>query len=130
MRLFGRTSLPALERVMTLSAWKQRAHASNVANANTPGYKRLEARFSDVLAAAGGPGMAVEKTDAGHLDPATPAPGSPIALHQAPAAGGSSEVELDQEMVALAQDQMSFELAARVASLRIAGIRASIMGRK
>jgi flagellar basal-body rod protein FlgB len=129
MRLFDKTSLPALERAMTLAAWKQRAHASNVANVSTPGYKRLEARFSDVLAATEGPGIGVDKTNPGHLDPSPPGP-NPVQLHTAPAAGGSSEVELDQEVVALAQDELAFDLEARVASLRLAGIRASIVGKK
>jgi flagellar basal-body rod protein FlgB len=129
MRLFDKTSLPALERAMTLAAWKQRAHASNVANAGTPGYKRLEARFSDVLAATEGPQFEVEKTDEGHLDPGTTAP-NPVQLHVAPAADGGPEVELDQEMVALAQVELTFDLEARVAGLRLAGIRASINGKR
>jgi flagellar basal-body rod protein FlgB len=129
MRLFDKTSLPALERAMTLAAWKQRAHASNVANANTPGYERVEARFSDVLAATEGPQLGVDKTAPGHLDPSSPVP-NPVQVHVAPAANGGTGVELDQEIVALAQDELAFDLEARVAALRLAGIRASITGRK
>lgn len=115
---------------MTQNAWKQRAHASNVANASTPGFERLEARFSDALAAAGGPNLGVEKTQPGHLDPGAATPGGGVSLQPVVGPDGDRQVDLDQEVVALAQDQMSFELAARVASLRIAGIRASITGRR
>jgi len=126
MGLFENTSLPTLAKMMNLAAWKQRVYSGNVANASTPGYERREARFADELAAANG--MQLATTEPGHLG--TPAAGDPVPqVGRDPLAKGPG-IDLDQEMVALAENELRFDLAARAANLRVAGIRAAITGHR
>lgn len=125
MRIFDQTSLPALARVMHLASWRQKTYANNVANADVQGYRRQEVNFASQLAAQGG--LQMEATQAGH---AGTAPSADPALVVQPDAAAGEGIDLDQEMVAIAANQMHFDMAARVASLRIAGIRTSIVGHR
>ncbi len=126
MGFFDNTSLPSLAKVMNLAAWKQRVYSGNVANVSTPGYERREARFADELAAANG--MALAATQPGHLG--MQAAGEPVPLVVRDPLAKGPGIDLDQEMVALAENELRFDLAARVATLRVAGIRAAITGHK
>lgn len=125
MRIFDQTSLPALARVMHLAASRQKTYANNVANADVEGYRRQEVTFASQLAAQGG--LQMEATQPGH---AGAAPGEDPAVLVKPDPAAGDGIDLDQEMVAIAGNQMHFDLAARVASLRIAGIRTSIVGHR
>jgi flagellar basal-body rod protein FlgB len=124
MRFFDGTSLPALSRAMHLASWRQKTYASNVANAAQDGWVRRDVRFTEVAAQAG-PRLAA--TQPGHaVQPVTAEP----ALRLESDAPASPGIDLDREMVALASNQMRFELAARAAALRIAGLRSAISGRR
>lgn len=125
MRIFDNTSLPALARVMNLAVWRQKTYASNVANANVEGFQRQDASFASQLAAQGG--LQMEATQPGHAG--SPPADDPTVLVK-PDRTAEPGVDLDQEMVALAENQMHFDLAARVTSLRVAGIRTSIVGHR
>lgn len=50
--LFNNPSITVLERQLDASALRQRVIANNIANANTPGFKKSEVSFSDQLQAA------------------------------------------------------------------------------
>ena len=126
MRIFDNTRLPALARVMNLAVWRQKTYANNVANADVGGFQRQDANFASQLAAQQG-GLQMEATQSGHAG--SPPADDPTVLVR-PDRTAEPGVDLDQEMVALAENQMHFDLAARATSLRIAGIRSSITGRR
>lgn len=46
------TSTNLLEKMMNVSATKHKVIANNIANVNTPGYKRMEVSFEDQLSRA------------------------------------------------------------------------------
>lgn len=125
MRIFDNTGLPALARVMNLAAWRQKTYANNVANAGVEGYQREDANFASQLAAQDG--LQMTATEPGHAS-SPPADDPAVLVKPDPKAGPG--IDLDQEMVALAQNQMQFDLAARATSLRIAAIRSSIVGHR
>lgn len=126
--LFSKTSLAALQRLMDLGAEKQRTHAKNLANADTPGYSRKAVRFSDELERAGASAVRITTTDPRHMTATAKAdPG--IEVFEEPAEDGRPGVDVEQEVVDLAANQMKFNMAARLATLKIAGLRASIQGR-
>ena len=125
--LFGRTAIPALRRVMDLSAWQQRASATNLAHADTPGYERRDVRFADELRRAGGPPVGLEVTHPAHIRKAGTQP-TAVEVYKVPTEKGSRPVGVEEEMVALAESQLRFSVAARVAALRIQSLRASIRG--
>jgi len=125
MRFFDGTSLPGLSRVMHLASWRQKTYATNVAHVANEDWVRREVRFADALAKHGG--LRLAATQPGHA--AEPQEQEPALRVEA---DGSAErgVDLDREMVALAANQMRFELAARAAALRVAGLRSAIAGRR
>lgn len=110
---------------MDLSAWRQRVYASNVANAATPGYRRQEVRFADELRRAEGRSLALKVTQPGHLGhPRAQTPA--VEIYEDTSADGSSGVDVEREMVSVAENQLRFSLAARLASLRIQALRSSV----
>ncbi len=125
--LFQRTVLPDLERAMDLRAVRQRTYASNLANVSTPGYERKEARFVDELREAERQ-VRLRATDPRHFGVASPRP--EVEIRPARDIGGEPDVDLDNEMVAIARNKLEFDLAARIAILKIAGLRSSIHGRR
>jgi len=124
--LFNRTALPALRKLMDLSAARQRVYAENLANASTPGYNRREARFADELGKAEGASLEAAKTDPGHLT-AGEAEARSVEEYEDPEAAGG-EVDVEREMVSLAETQLRFAVSARLATLKIASLRNSIRG--
>jgi flagellar basal-body rod protein FlgB len=113
--LFDTTQV-ALERAIAGTSQRQQALASNLANANTPGYQRVDVEFHDALAAALGRGRdAVEHT---------------TFTAQVDAAGATradgSTVDVDAESAKLAANALEHQAAVQVAATRIAIIKSAI----
>lgn len=105
--------LDLLKRAMTTYEWRMQALASNVANLDTPGYKRMAVSFED------------------KLQEAMHAVDSPRALA---AVEPSMEVEerppvLEDEMMDLADTQMRVHLSTRALREHYDLMRTSITGR-
>ncbi len=122
----GRTALPLLGKIMDLSTAKQRAYAENMANVNTPDYKRLEVKFSDELSRTGNNPSRIATTHPGHIGSGTAKEPVPE-MYEDPATGDRG-VDVEKEMVSLAENQLRFNFTARLAALKIAGLRTSIRG--
>jgi flagellar basal-body rod protein FlgB len=113
------TTQSALEAAISGAAQRQQALAANLANANTPGYQRVDVDFHSTLSAALG------SEDAGD------------ALHavkfsaQVDAAGATradgSTVDVDAESAKLAANALEQQAAVQVAHARI-GILKAAMG--
>ena len=103
-----------LAQVMTAAGLRHRVIAQNVANVNTPGYKRLEVRFEDELtkSLAGG-------------GPAKPA----VVRADGPERVDGNTVDIDREMGDMNKNALLYQAAAQVASFRLAALRSSITGR-
>ncbi len=127
-RLFAGTSIPALKKIMDLGAARQRARAGNLANAAVEGYERRDARFADEMNRAGRKRVKMAHTHPGHMGSPKTA-GVEIAVKVEPGLDGTTKVDMEEELVSLAANQLKFNLAARLANLRIMGLRASIQGR-
>src|SRR4051794_10338585 len=117
--LFDTTQM-ALERSISGAAQRQEALAANLANADTPGYQRVDVDFHGALAAAmrsADPRSAVAQTTF-----ATQADGSVGAVR----ADGST-VDVDAEAAKLAANALEQESAVQVLHARL-GILKSAMG--
>ncbi len=125
--LFDRADLASLRRVMDLSAWRQRTCASNVANAETPDYRRQDVSFADELEKAGGKTLRLSSTHPAHIGTGQRAAQGPQ-VYEVPVEEGGGPVEIEREMVSLAENQLRFSFAARLSALRIQGLRSSIRG--
>ncbi len=119
--------LDRLKLFLDYAARKQQVVSSNLANAETPGYRAKDLRFSDVLQEelTGAP---IRRTDPRHL------PGKPTLarLRETAAAGGDSlgydgnNVDLDKEMTALAENVLKFSVATRMVQQRMHLLRSVI----
>ena len=111
MGLFDVTQI-ALERALSGAALRQQALASNIANANTPGFKRSDVDFHAALAEAfdrgSGAGSALEdvtfskKTDLGTSSRAD-----------------GNNVDIDQEMANLSENALDYQALVSLVRARV-----------
>jgi flagellar basal-body rod protein FlgB len=117
MTLFDVTQL-SLESAIRGSALRQTTLSANVANANTPGYRRQDVDFHGTLAAAMQTGDPKAVENAGF----TAAVDS-----SAPMQADGNAVDIDVENANLAKNGLEYEALVSVASARL-GILKSAMG--
>jgi flagellar basal-body rod protein FlgB len=111
----------ALEASIAGAAQRHQALAANIANANTPGYQRVDVDFHSTLAAA----LADGRADASsQLQSLTFTP--QVDASGATRADGSS-VDIDAESAKLAENALDQQAAVQVAHARI-GILKAAMG--
>jgi flagellar basal-body rod protein FlgB len=107
MELFDTTQL-GLERALAGSSRRQSAIASNIANVNTPGYRRQDVDFASALRTAWGGGSdAVEQ-----LDP------SPTTDASAPMRADGNSVDIDTESAAEAKNGLTYQALTAVLKAR------------
>lgn len=116
MALIDTTQL-ALNRAIAATALRQEVIAGNLANANTPGYQRRDVDFHSALAGAVGSGPdAIRKVNiAAQVDTT------------APTRLDGSNVDIDAENAALAQNGLEQEALTAISKARM-GILRTVMG--
>ena len=115
MELFD-TTQTALERAMAGTSARQAALAENLANANTPGYKRRDVDFQSALRSALGEGRhAVERSAMRSVVDAS-----------APLRADGSNVDVEREGAALARAGLEHEALVSVAATRHKILRAAM----
>ena len=117
--LFDTTQL-ALERAIEGAGKRHEALAANLANANTPGYQRVDVDFHSALAAAVGSGEAA----GGALKSLSFAPTRDASAGATRADG--STVDVDAESAKLAANALEQQAAVQVAKARIAILQSAI----
>jgi flagellar basal-body rod protein FlgB len=122
--IFDKTALTALRSMMDFSALRQRAYSANVANASTPGYQRQDVKFADELRKSSANKLSIRATHPGHIGSARPKSEAPAITRDS----AEPSVDLEKETVALAQNQLRFSAAAKLAALRIQSLRSCIRG--
>jgi len=137
MSLFDKTKIPILSRALDVYALRQKVAASNIANIGSPGYRPQSVKFEEQLTdAIDNKAISPVLTDGRHIPvgPLTfPAPevspeqetGQPAGTG---AASGVNDVDIDQEMLELAKNQIRFKFAARQLNETFKSIQASIKG--
>jgi len=126
------SDIPILAMLRTRMAWhqeRQRIHAENVANADTPNYKPRELApldFSHAVAASGP--VTLARTDSMHLS-APGASGSQFAIqdhgrYQTRPAGNA--VNLEDEMAKVAASQMDYQLVTTLYSRSLGLIKTAL----
>ena len=115
MELFDTTQI-GLERALSGSALRQQAIAQNIANVNTPGYRRQDVDFQSALAAA---------WDGGEQSVASVTPRTEADMSSVMRADGSS-VDIDQEAATQAQNGLQYEAVSTVMKTRIAILKSAI----
>jgi flagellar basal-body rod protein FlgB len=113
------SGLGVLTQLMDAAALRHRVIAQNVANVNTPGYKRREVLFEADLAKAL---AANDDTAAAHVTPQ-------VVLGEGPERVDGNNVDIDREMNALSKNALLYQAAAQIVASRVASLRAAIAGR-
>lgn len=107
-----------LLRLMSASSLRARVLAANVANQNTPGYRRQEVRFEEELV------RALERGNA-RLDRIEPEVTED--LDAAPRADGNS-VDMEREVSALRENRLLYELYANILTGRTRLMQLALRG--
>jgi flagellar basal-body rod protein FlgB len=131
--IFGKTILPGLKNGMDAMTQRQKAIADNTANAQTPGYRRKVVDFESKLQAAVGQPhrLNMTLTDSAHLAGKLDLSQVRPQMREADPrqdGEGSEQVVMEQEMSDLAQTQIKFEAAVKLAQARFEGLKAAIRG--
>jgi flagellar basal-body rod protein FlgB len=127
--LGDRAGAGALKQALHAYALRQRATASNIANAEVPGYRAQRVEFEDFMRRALGPVTPVEgaRTHPGHLPLGAPPSGTARVVEEAPA-DAAAGVDLEREMVDLVESQLAYRLAVRLLDMRYNQLHAAIRG--
>jgi len=129
--IFG-TTLPLLERALTVRSAKHNVMVSNIANIDTPNYKAFDVVVREEMAKADSGargGITVQRTHAAHL------PAASTRMMIAPQAMNSDQtatrcdgntVDLDRSMASLAENTILYTALAQVAARKFEGMLSAI----
>lgn len=120
----GTADLATLKVALDALSARHRALAANVANAQTPGYRRKDVSFEEVLRSVTGEGeLGLRRTRPEHL-PSGGRAGFTAAVRQASAPG----VDIDMEMAELARNTLLYQTYAEIVSRKLGMLRLAIRG--
>jgi flagellar basal-body rod protein FlgB len=137
INIFEKSKIPLLEKSLDAYSQRQKAIASNIANVTTPGYKKLEVNFEKKLSQAlddqeleakvtNEKHIKINSKDITDIEPE---------VQQVPAenagdeiASGYNNVDIDEEMVNMAQNQLQYRMASRMLSRQFRGLQNAIRG--
>ncbi len=122
MDLVNTRAMQLLQQGLGASALRHRAISHNLANLNTPGYKALRVDFMSQFrgALAGGNGIGMAATSPGHMVPGSAVPaGASVSRSTATSMRtDGNNVDIDAEMVRLAENQIYYQAMANQISAR------------
>ena len=119
-----RTSIPILTKALDAYTLRQRAIADNIANSETPEFRRREVRFEEELRRALGGGIRGRRTDPRHIPI-----GRPKVEEVRPRLVRANNVDVELEMVRLTKNYLKYISAIEVLKRRLRDIKLSIEGR-
>ncbi|MBI3818432.1 MAG: flagellar biosynthesis protein FlgB [Planctomycetes bacterium] len=105
-----------LERAMEVAMTRHRVIQTNIANANTPGYRRKEVQFESLLREAG------NSNDTLAVEPK-------IVEDTTPGRSDGNNVLFDREYADLEKNRLQFEAMAEIINSQFQGIRMAIQSK-
>jgi flagellar basal-body rod protein FlgB len=132
--LFNKTSIPAVRKSLDASMVRSRVIANNIANINTPGYRRVDVKFEEELRLSldrtrvkgtrtDEQHIAIGRKNLSDVNPLAYRPSDPTF------SSGVNNVDIDTEMAKLAENQILFQYGVRFMKERIKTINAAIQGK-
>lgn len=126
--LFKTPLITALEKTLDAATLRQRVIAHNLANLNTPGFKRLEVNFEENLARALGKDkkLPLVKTHPAHLTPELPLEKVAPEVERnevTTARTDGNNVSLEAEMAKLLMNGVNYRLAGQLISGKLGSLR-------
>ncbi len=119
-----------LEQALGAATLRQRVIANNIANVNTPGFKRSEVVFEEKLAAAmSGKPLPMARTHPGHLPASREAAGPAIVTDTATSMRtDGNNVDIDAEMANTAKNQIYYNAVAQMLGRYYSNLKSAIKG--
>ena len=111
---------------MDEAAARQQAISSNIANVNTPGYQRLDVSTNFQNAYANALSRLSEGDTISNDD--MPEPTIEKAISQGPAKPDGNTVQIQQEMVGLAQNSARYEFSGQLLTVNYHNLKSAITG--
>ncbi len=118
MGLFN-SNFYTIKSAMDVSMLRQEIHAHNIANAETPGYKRKYVLFEELLREVQGR-LKLSKTNPKHLDP-KPLPVKPRVMtdYSTSYRNDDNNVDMDYEIVQMVKNGLRYQVLSRLMSMNI-----------
>jgi len=110
-------SVGLLNKILDCTAMRQKVLAHNLANVNTPGYKRMDVEFRAALNAA------IENPDIPGEKPMV------VTDTASPGRFDGNNVSLQKELGEMNENALLFQFAARAINLKFDGLRKAARGR-
>lgn len=123
--LFSDPTYRSLGLSLDAAAQRHAAIASNIANVNTPGYKRVDLSGGFQAAMK----QALQQLDQTGQAGALPMPSVSQAIEQGLPRQDGNTVNLEKEMVELMQNQSRFDFAAQMTAKRLRSLRMAATGK-
>ncbi len=124
-RLFGGDNFVAATRALDAASLRHQVIANNLANVNTPGYKRQEVQFENQLA------QAIAQRDnpcASACSPMSAVQPRIVTVNTTSERADGNNVDMETEMVNLAANTLNFDVLSQSVSGYFAGLKAVIKG--
>lgn len=131
--LFNKTNLPMINNSLDAAMLRTRAVSNNIANVNTPGYRRVEVSFEKELRnALDRTKLQGARTDEGHLKMGRPGLVDVHASAYKPVdptlPSGVNNVDIDSEMAKLAEAQIMYNYGVKFGQGVFKKLNAAIKG--
>ena len=112
-------TLQILDKVLDSAALRQRVLANNLANINTPGYKRQDVKFRDQLADA------IESGSRQKIEAVQPVVDRD---NTSPARPDGNTVSLQDELATMAENSLLYNLATKLVNGKYSRLHSAIRG--
>jgi flagellar basal-body rod protein FlgB len=122
--IFATPNIQSLTLALDEASLRQQAISSNIANVNTPGFKRLDVSSSFENAFNGALTSLSEGGSVGEM----PEGSITTAAVQGPARPDGNTVQLEQEMLGMAQNSARYEFASTMLANSFHGMKYAITG--
>jgi flagellar basal-body rod protein FlgB len=123
--------LSVLSQAMNMRTQRHQVLASNIANADTPGYKARDFSFESAMqnAMAGGAksGVALARTDSGHIGAGSGSARAAIQYRQeTQSAVDGNTVDMDVERTQIAENALQYQILTQLISEKFKGVRSAL----
>lgn len=122
--LVGDQVLQQLTMGLDAAALRQRVIAHNLANLNTPGFKRSYVSFEENLKSAGAPALAPALTNQKHINPADEGVSPVVKRDSRPIQRtDGNNVDMEREMLEMVTNQLRYNALIQQAASRLGNWR-------
>ncbi|WP_438446890.1 flagellar basal body rod protein FlgB [Gorillibacterium sp. sgz5001074] len=134
MNILNSSSFKLMERTLDAASLRQKITANNIANVDTPYYKRSDVQFEELLQGElNRNSLPGKRTHTKHIPIGTPAaPIQPAVIEDRSSVMNNNEnnVDIDSEMSLMAKNQLRYNVLTQQVNSEMQKLRIVIEGRK